>query len=62
MARVSMIFSLLVLTLGAGLMLIPHEGVSDRGTSFAASGIDMMPTGSISRAAKAKRMRDTLAP
>ena len=62
MARASTVFSLLVLTLGAALLLLPREGSSDRRASFAASGTDSMPVGSISQAARAKHMRDTLAP
>ena len=62
MARGSTVFSLLVLTLGAALLFLPHEASSDRRASFAASATDSMPVGSISQAARAKHMRDTLAP
>ena len=62
MARVSTVFSLLVLTLAAALLLIPRDGAGDRRASFAASGTDTTPTGSISQAARAKHARDTLAP
>lgn len=62
MARVSTVFSLLLLSLAAALFLIPRGGAGDRPASFASSGTDPMPTGSISQAARAKHARDTLAP
>ena len=62
MARASTVFSLLVLTLAAALLLLPRDAAGDHRASFAASGTDSMPVGSISQAARAKHMRDTLAP
>lgn len=62
MARISTAFTLLTLAIGTSLLLIPRDGTPDLRASFASSGVDPMPTGSTSQAARAKHTRDTLAP
>ncbi len=62
MARVSTALTLLVLALCAPLSFVPRDGGAELRPSFAASGVDPIPTGATGSAAAAEHARDTFAP